>query len=366
MQLFLDIEVYRNYFLASFMNRDKKVKRFEIFNDDASNFDARAILNLLENEDIEHVTFNGNSYDIPVLTYALTNPDTRAIKEISNEIIEKGIRPWNFYRDEGLRAPDVNHIDLIEVAPGQVGLKLYGGRLGSKRLQELPIPHDATISREQIPLLRNYCRNDTIVTMNLYDALSGQVELRRAMSAKYGIDLRSKSDAQIAEAVLKAEYTRITGAAPSKPQKEVTSFYYDPPKYVRFRTEQLQNVLKTVCAAEMVVSEETGHVKMPKEIDALSIKIGGSSYKLGIGGLHSQESEQAHYSDNSNVLIDRDVESYYPRMMLNMNMQPGGFGEHFNTIFGNILEERLEAKHRAAELENRIKALEKELAKCEG
>jgi len=28
-----------------------------------------------------------------------------------------------------------------------------------------------------------------------------------------------------------------------------------------------------------------------------------------------------------------------------MNMRPGGFGEHFNTVFAKILEERLEAKH---------------------
>jgi len=48
-----------------------------------------------------------------------------------------------------------------------------------------------------------------------------------------------------------------------------------------------------------------------------------------------------------------------------MNMRPGGFGEHFNTVFAKILEERLEAKHRSAELSKRIEELEKELAESE-
>ena len=345
MRLFLDIEVYKNYFLALFMTEQGRVKRFEIFNGDDSKFDPEEVLDLMTAEGVELVTFNGNSFDIPVLTYALVTPDTVKIKKVSDKIIERGIKPWHFYRDEGLQAPKINHIDLIEVAPGMVGLKTYGGRMGSTKLQELPLPPDSTITEEQVDLLRSYCRNDTQVTMDLYNSLREQIELRRAMSAEYGVDLRSKSDAQIAEAVLKAEFERLTGDTPVRVPPNYTSFYYNPPEYIRFSTPDLQEALRTVCEAEMVLDEDTGHVKMPKAIANLKIRIGGSSYKLGIGGLHSQESEAAHYSTEEFVLIDRDVESYYPRMMLNMNMQPGGFGAYFNEVYGKILDERLAAKH---------------------
>jgi hypothetical protein len=345
MRLFFDLEVYRNYFLALFMTEEGRTKRFEIFNDDDSGFDAKKILDLITHPDVELISFNGNTYDMPILTFAMVNPNTRAIKKASDRIIERNIRPWHFYRDESLREPGVNHIDLIDVAPGMVGLKLYGGRLNSKKLQELPIEPSATVTEEQVHLLRRYCRNDVEVTQLLYRSLQEQVELRRAMSDTYGVDLRSKSDAQIAEAVLKAEYQRLTGDVPPKVELGYDSFYYEPPAYIRFATPQLQNVLEVVRTAEMVLDTKTGHVKMPKAIEALKIEIGTSRYKIGIGGLHSQESEIAHFSDDDNVLIDRDVESYYPRMMLNMNMQPGGFGEHFNTVYGNILEERLAAKH---------------------
>lgn len=344
MQLFLDIEVYRNYFLALFMNEQGQVKRYEIFNDDRSKFSADDIFKIMTSKDVEIVTFNGNNYDVPILTLALVAPCTKTLKRASDRIIRHSLRHWHFYRDEGIKPPDVNHVDLIDVAPGMVGLKLYGGRLGAPRLQELPIPHDATITEEQVPILRKYCRNDTAVTKLLFEALSKQIELRRTMSENYGVDLRSKSDAQIAEAVLKAEFERLTGDTPSKVKLNKNVFRYKAPSYVKFATPQLQEVLRIVSEADMVISDDTGHVKMPKEIANLKIEIGQSRYKIGIGGLHSQESEVAHFTDDHNLLIDRDVASYYPNMMLNMNMRPGGFGEHFNTVYREILQERLAAK----------------------
>jgi hypothetical protein len=345
MRLFMDLEVYKNYFLALFMTEQGKVRRFEIFGDDDSAFDPDEILRIVRDPDVEIVTFNGNSYDVPILTFALVTPEPKHIKRASDRIINFGTRPWDFYRNEGLQPPKMNHIDLIEVAPGQVGLKIYGGRLGSKWLKELPIAHDAELTRDQLPILRQYCRNDTLVTQMLFNSLQGQIDLRRTMSDEYGVDLRSKSDAQIAEAVLKAEFERLTGDVPSKVELGYEQIVYDPPAYIKFATEPLREALEIVRTTPMLIDTDTGHVKMPKAIDNLKIKIGRTAYKIGIGGLHSQESEVSHRSDSEFVLIDRDVESYYPRLMLNMNMRPGGFGEHFNTVFAKILEERLEAKH---------------------
>lgn len=342
--IFLDIEVYKNYFLATFMQEDGRAKMYEIFNGDASAFPSDEIFQLMQRDDIELITFNGNSYDIPLLTLTLLNRDTYMTKTESDRIIRFNVRPWHFYKDNGLREPKLNHVDLIEVAPGRVSLKLYGGRMHTQRLQELPVDHTATITEEQRQLLRRYCKNDTMVTRDLYRTLSKQLELRRSMSRQYGVDLLSKSDAQIAEAVLKTEFHRVTGEWPPKVTPTYKSFFYQAPDYVSFRTESLRRVLETVTSVEMVLNDDTGHVEMPKAISSLKIEIGNSSYNIGIGGLHSQESEVAHFADDENVLIDRDVASYYPNLMLNMDMQVGGFGEQFNGIYRRILEDRLSAK----------------------
>ena len=53
--------------------------------------------------------------------------------------------------------------------------------------------------------MREYCHNDLHTTKILYDAIKPQIALREQMSEQYNIDLRPKSDAQIAECIIKHE-----------------------------------------------------------------------------------------------------------------------------------------------------------------
>jgi len=340
-QLMVDVECYPNYFLALFLRSDGKHKAFEKY--DGHPLPREQMADLMMASDVELVSFNGNNYDILMCRLAIAGAANDELKEASDDIITNNLRPWQFYRKYELLEKNFNHVDLIEVAPGQVGLKIYGGRLHSKRLQDLPYPPDEVLTREQMVEVKTYCKNDVHVTRELAEFLKQQVDLRRSMSEQYGVDLRSKSDAQIAEAVLKAEYKRLVGEDPPKTEIRYGSFKYEPPAYIRFQTDQLKQSLETIRAADMVI-QKTGHVKMPPEIEKMVIEIGGSRYKIGIGGLHSQESSVAHFSDDENVIIDRDVASYYPNLMLNMGMSPPSFGEQFTPVYRAILERRLAAK----------------------
>ena len=79
--------------------------------------------------------------------------------------------------------------------------------------RSLPIEPDALIAPAQRELLRQYCVNDLDTTEALYRALEKQVELRAKMGEQYGMDLRSKSDAQIAEKVITSELEAMTDTA---------------------------------------------------------------------------------------------------------------------------------------------------------
>ncbi|WP_230684282.1 hypothetical protein, partial [Streptococcus pneumoniae] len=85
------------------------------------------------------------------------------------------------------------------------------GRLHSRKMQELPIDPDDNIGEMERQALLSYLPNDPDCTIDLWRDLKAQLELRTIMSAEYGVDLRSKSDAQIAEAVIKHEIERLTG-----------------------------------------------------------------------------------------------------------------------------------------------------------
>lgn len=348
MKLYFDVECYRNYFLVMFMNEQGKTKSFEMH--EFSPLDVAGLKRYLSSDN-ELISFNGNKYDLPVIYYATKIANTWDqcdvcdwVKAVSDEIILADMTPWALEKKYDFKIPKLNHIDLIELAPGIASLKIYGGRLHVKKLQDLPIEPHATLTRAEMEQLRLYCRNDLLVTQKLEQTLKGEIALRRTMSGEYETDLRSKSDAQIAEAVLKVEVKKHTGLTPAKLKHKYHDFLYQPPAYLKFRTAQLQQAFATVCSSPMIV-QANGYVLMPDAIDKLAIQIGGTRYKMGIGGLHSQESEIAHFSNDDTELIDRDVVSYYPNLMLNQGLFPPSMGEDFLSVYRKILDERVTAKH---------------------
>ena len=239
----------------------------------------------------------------------------------------------------------VDHIDLIEVAPGMVSLKIYGGRLHCKKMQDLPIEPSASISVADRELLKTYCANDLQVTQALYLKLAPQIELRAQMGKTYDLELRSKSDAQIAETVIRTQVKAITGVMPERPIIEGGTLYqYSAPSYIRFSSAPLEAVLSMVQATKFRVID-SGKVIEPDELKNAKVAIGASVYRMGVGGLHSTESSTSHEADEKTLLIDRDVASYYPSIILGSSLAPVHMGEPFLRVYRDIVEQRLAAKH---------------------
>lgn len=339
-QLVLDIECFTDYFLVTMLAGDGRCIEFEQY--EGHPLDTATVQRLLDNRHVEFVTFNGNNYDMPMLSLALRGVSNMALKSASDDIICNNLKPWEFSRKYPCVEIKPNHIDLIEVAPGMASLKIYGGRLHTSKMQDLPIEPSELVG-DRHAMVRDYCRNDCRNTQELMSALIGQVDLRRTMSDELGVDVRSKSDAQIAEAVLAERIEKLTGVRPRKWGISYKKFKYVAPEHISFYSDELNHVLQVLTSADMVI-RDTGHVEMPKAIEALDIRIGGTKYKIGIGGIHSQESEVSHYADEDTYLRDIDVRSYYPNLMLNMGMYPDAMGPHFLTAYRDILVERLAAK----------------------
>lgn len=333
----LDIETYKDYFLAMFKSAENgKTWAFEMF--PGKKLDATAIKGVLKRNRI--ITFNGNSFDLPLLNAALTGADCAQIKRYCDQIIVEGLAHWHL----GLEAPaGVDHIDLIEVAPGKAGLKMYGGRMHCPTMQDLPISPSASIDPLQRSLLKTYCENDLDLTIMLFNRLKDQIALREQMTKEYGEDLRSKSDAQIAEAVIKNKIREMTGKTIGKARiPPGTKFKYKAPPFIMFRTPKLNDVLTQIVGMEFVL-DKNGRPQCPP-LEDFAIKIGTSTYRMGIGGLHSSESKAVHYADENTHLIDRDVASYYPSIILNCGLYPKHIGEKFLDVYGDIVARRLAAK----------------------
>lgn len=350
--LIFDVECYKNFWYVAFKSLENgKYIAFERSPD--CDFDPMKLRWLLWRFCI--VGFNSRNYDLPIIELACTGASNEKLKEASDYIIKSGpnhetekVTPFSFAKKYGITIGNYNHVDLIEVAPLQGSLKLYAGRLHAERMQDLPFPEDHILTREDAEIIRPYCCNDLINTELLFNELSSELKLRAEMSEEYGVDLRSKSDAQVAEAVINSELQKVLGYYPKKPTLSAdTVLVYNVPDFIFYQTPQLSEMLEIVRNARFYL-DGLGSPIMPPELEKLTVKLGKSVYKLGMGGLHSTEKKTAHVATEDIILADNDVESFYPRTILNQRLYPPHLGEAFLIVYDKIVSTRIHAKAEAA------------------
>lgn len=317
---------------------------------------------LLHSPEFTWVGFNSAKFDIPIALAAAGGATLHELKAMANDIVENNKPLWMTLRDCGLELPEhLDQIDLIEVAPGViVSLKLYGGRMASPSLIDMPFHHEEWLTDEQAQnVLLPYCINDIDETTRLYRKLEGQIALRQKMSERYDIDLRSKSDAQMAETIIAKELGLLRAGRPDMPK----SVRYVAPDFVQPQGYILQDILDRVRKHIFDVAQSNGAVQLPEFLEKEPVLIGDGVFQMGIGGLHSKHDKCIeHVATDNFVIRDADVGAYYPNILLNAGYVPRGLGARFVEVYRSFVTERLAAKKRAKEIKARLKEIDKELA----
>lgn len=362
-----DTECVRNYWLCKFLLPDGTFKEFAQWPGHPLDvIGLRAFLHSVPGI----ITFNGEGYDQPMIAAALTGLDCDTLKNLNDAIIpgggKQGLKHWQFYKQFSIPEPTWQHIDIMEPTPGvRISLKIYGGRMHAKRMQDLPFDFNGLFDMMDRLNCSKYCGNDLLTTRQLRETILPRLRLRHEICQQYGIEVMSKSDAQIAEAVFRAKL-------PTPPQKIYLphghTFKYVAPPWLSFVSPELQRVLEMAQRVDFVLKnpdelrlhddekvydsdgrEIKSGIKFSDELKGLDIKIGKSVYRMGIGGLHSKEKKQ-HFKAQRGVftITDHDVNSYYPTLMLLMNMFPAGTGPAFIEVFREIYHTRLHAKAQQA------------------
>ena len=339
--LVIDVECYRNYFLVAAMDvANRKVYTFELWESNRLS-DKAALKRMLLTQ--LTVGFNSLAYDLPMILEACSGDIalTHQLWEKSNELIS-----GSFFTYRSDKPSAFNHIDLINVAPGQSSLKTYGGRLHVDTLQDLPYKPDEYLSYEQKETLKAYCINDLDITRALYLSLKKAIDLRTIMGTQYGMDLRSKGDAQIAETVIKSELHAKTGKVYRRPDNIPDSFRYRDPKIIRFKDDKLRALL-TYVIEEKFTLDTNGSMKLPEKLKTEKVIIADKGYSFGVGGLHSLEKKQTLRRTDEHAIIDFDVTSYYPTIILQQEVYPKHIGKVFLSVYKAILDRRIAAKRTA-------------------
>jgi hypothetical protein len=242
----------------------------------------------------------------------------------------------------------VNHYDNKN---RMVSLKRLEFEMDLENIEEMPIHHTKVdMTQEEINITRDYCKNDVFATYEFYKITTGQCDhplykgnnqlaLRQDIQEEFGIPCLNYSDSKIGDEMIKKYYCQ---------EKKIQ--YSDLPKkgffrkeikvknciapYVTFKTTQLQTFLKKMKGTVLGLQDD-----FKEHIDFY-----GNTYSFMKGGLHTENKPEIFEANEEYEIIDWDVSSYYPAIIINNGRYPAHLGKEFLEGYKQMFNKRLELK----------------------
>lgn len=336
----VDVEVFVNFFVACF-KRFSDGRRIAFEKSARCELDRDGLRAAMESGVI--ISYNGTTYDLPIIYLALRGASNSELKAASDKIIFGNMRPWEAGRAIGVSVPKLNHIDMIESNPAvRQSLKTLHGRLHGRFMVDLPYDPAAVLTPRGMNVTTLYCHNDLDATEVVYRALREPFELRVALGREHGADFRSRSDSQIGEAIVKMRVERSLGRRIERSTDLMTTFGYDPPDFLRFSRPDLIRMLEDLRGTKFNMIGDKPAV--PALLEGMKVRIGDMDYSIGIGGIHSNEAHRAVISDEDHALIDVDVASQYPNIIAKLGLYPKAIGPVFLDVYRDLIAERMTAQ----------------------
>lgn len=338
MILAYDIETYPNFFSVVFVNVDNVADRW-VFHQLNNKGNLSDIRDFLAKEKNTLVGFNNLMFDNRLLNYILSGGSISQAYHIAQEIISN-------HRSFGFSKSPVPYdsIDIMRMMGfNRLGVSLKRAAISIKwpTIEGLPYEPGREIRPEEVSSLLDYNLNDTLVTAELYKHLKKEIKFRQELSELYGIDLVSSSDSQIANEVLSKVYPEMSGVKLSEltnlrtPRLTIKAKACISP-VISFSSDKLRGMLDEIKGMTLRL-EDNFKFK-------LSISLADKTFDIGIGGLHSRDEGGVFVSSEDETIIDCDVSSYYPNIMLLNGIKPKHLESSFSDVLGALVAERLEAK----------------------
>jgi len=361
--LIYDIETMQELFLICMYNPDtQQWYEFQV-SKDKNQLDGFIKL-AEEHKEYYWVGYNNLRFDAQVIEWIIRNHNNwheKSALEVCALIAQKAadiIHDANFdvfpeYREEWLtyKQIDLFKINHYDNKNRRVSLKRLEFEMDLENIEEMPIHHTKTnMTNEEIDITIDYCRNDIYATYEFYLVTIGetehplykgnnQIELRQDIQEEFGIPCLNYSDSKIGDEMIKKFYAQEKGIK-----------YEDLPKKGYFRKE----IKASECMASYITFEtdelKKFHKLVKKQILTMtddfkeSLVFKGNTYTFAKGGLHTENKPKIFEADEETFIIDWDVSSYYPAIIINNGRYPKHLGPSFLRGYKQMFDKRLELK----------------------
>jgi len=357
-----DIETMQELFLIVCMVPGKAGKSFQVskWKNELDKF----VRYTEANSDVYWVGYNNLRFDSQVVEWILRNYDNwheLTNLEICSRIAQKAadvIHDANYdvfpeYREHelSLKQIDLFKINHYDNKNRMVSLKRLEFEMDLENIEEMPIHHTkVNMTKEEVELTIDYCYNDVDATYEFYKITTGQtdhplykgnnqIELRQDIFEEFGIPCLNYSDSKIGDEMIKKYYCSEKGINYNElPKKGYFRKSIDVKnciaKYVTFDTPQLKEFLKKINKMQLGLQDD-----FKEHID-----FHGNVYSFMKGGLHTENKPKVFEADEEYEIIDWDVSSYYPAIIINNGKFPAHLGKEFLRGYKQMFDKRLELK----------------------
>lgn len=357
-----DIEVLKNIFTCTCKNTDTGIiNTFEI---SSRKVDIEELYNYFK-QDCYFVGYNNHHYDNPVLNYLFylftkdyfeyfsTRQITESVFRMSQIVIDKNsdFELWKEYK----YARNFLSIDLLTMLYSKalrVSLKEMQVTMQYKNVEEFIVDWHQDLPEKDMDRLISYNINDVESTEELLYRCKNDLELRVSIEDEYGITCLSLDGVNTGMKILEQEYIKHTGIS-----KQVLEQLRSPCDqidlekvifpWISFNTPILKDLLNNMKQLHNVSPGRKGYEN--------TFVFGGMKVTVGVGGIHGDCGIEIIKPSEDEILLDSDVSSLYPSMIIEHNLYPPHLGKEFLETYTNIRTRRLEAK------KNKIKVVDKTL-----
>lgn len=304
--------------------------------------------------------YNNLHYDNPIVNYIIEYEDKlmsynvaticSSIFNLSRTITtstEDNIEAWKHWKYQ-IWFDTFDLLTMLYSNKLRVGLKEIQVTMQYPNVQEFVYDWSKPLPLEDFDNMIDYNINDIESTAELLNRCKKDIDLRIAIEDEYGVRVLSKDGVNIGMKILTQKYLEKTGLTWWDIEGLRSPMDYIPLKdvilpFIKYDSPILQRVLDDM-KSQIVSPGRKGYEN--------NFIFNGLRYTVGVGGIHSKNDPEIIIPKEDEMLIDIDVASLYPSMLIEYKFYPKHLGPEFLEVYSQIKDERIEAKHNGDKVKN--------------